>query len=238
MNYRWFGTIAVFALAVVVVVGCSNKKDVNTVVENNTQPPAPTPEESQESPVVSRGYVAIPGDYVLQTDVSVIRWEGKGVGKAHGGTIALSEGSLTSDEIAFSKGSFTIDMASMVGHDGEPEGVVNHLKGEDFFDVAQYPESKFVFTGMQRKGDNSFTISGNLTIKDQTHTILIPAFVQSIPDGYRATAAFSIDRTKWGIRYGSNNFFDNLGNRAVDDMISFEIDLTAISAAAIAEEQK
>jgi len=39
--------------------------------------------------------------------------------------------------------------------------------------------------------------------------------------GNYVTTALNIDRTKFGIRYGSGSFFDDLGDKAINDM--FEI---------------
>ena len=34
-----------------------------------------------------------------------------------------------------------------------------------------------------------------------------------------------IDRSKFDVRYGSNSFFDNLGDKAIDDIFKLEIKL-------------
>jgi hypothetical protein len=38
---------------------------------------------------------------------------------------------------------------------------------------------------------------------------------------------FSIDRTKWGVNYGSKSIFDNLGDKFINDDIGLEIELHA-----------
>ena len=40
-----------------------------------------------------------------------------------------------------------------------------------------------------------------------------------------ATVHLEIDRSKFNVRYGSGSFFDNLGNRAISDMMSLDITL-------------
>ena len=47
----------------------------------------------------------------------------------------------------------------------------NHLKSGDFFDVAQYPELKFVSSKMEQKDDAHFVLHGNLTIKEVTKPV-------------------------------------------------------------------
>ena len=39
---------------------------------------------------------------------------------------------------------------------------------------------------------------------------------------------FTIDRTKWGINYGSKSIFDNLGDKFIDDDMEITIDVTAV----------
>jgi len=46
-----------------------------------------------------------------------------------------------------------------------------HLKSEDFFNVAQHPEITFESTSIQEKSENDFVVSGNLTIKGITKPI-------------------------------------------------------------------
>jgi hypothetical protein len=40
-----------------------------------------------------------------------------------------------------------------------------------------------------------------------------------------ANSEFSIDRTKWDIKYDSGNFFQDLGDRAIKDDIYFNINI-------------
>jgi len=39
-----------------------------------------------------------------------------------------------------------------------------------------------------------------------------------------AKTAFKVDRTKFGIKYGSGSFFDSLGDKAIND--EFELNIT------------
>ena len=47
----------------------------------------------------------------------------------------------------------------------------NHLKSGDFFDVARYPELKFVSSKLEQKDDAHFVLHGNLTIKEVTKPV-------------------------------------------------------------------
>ena len=41
----------------------------------------------------------------------------------------------------------------------------------------------------------------------------------------RASAKLSFDRSKFDVKYGSGSFFDNLGDKAISDMIDLEVNL-------------
>ena len=62
---------------------------------------------------------------------------------------------------------FTIDVSSVNTRNEDRDG---HLKSADFFDVATYPEITFKSTAIEKSGDD-YTVTGDLTIKDQTHPI-------------------------------------------------------------------
>ena len=47
----------------------------------------------------------------------------------------------------------------------------NHLKSGDFFDAAQYPELRFVSRGMERKDEETYELTGDLTIRDVTRPV-------------------------------------------------------------------
>jgi hypothetical protein len=56
--------------------------------------------------------------------------------------------------------------------------------------------------------------------------VTFPAVV-SIADGKaEAKATFTLDRTKWNVRYGSGKFFENLGDRLIYD--DFEVSLAVV----------
>lgn len=80
-----------------------------------------------------------------------------------------------------------------------------HLKGDDFFDVANHPTARFVSTGVTPAGDR-WTMNGNLTIKGVTKPVqLTVRFVgagtnpmsKKLNFGFHATG--SIKRSEFGL---------------------------------------
>src|SRR5262249_10308482 len=48
-----------------------------------------------------------------------------------------------------------------------------HLKSADFFDAAKFPNATFKSTKVEAAGVNKFTVTGDLTIKDQTKPVVL-----------------------------------------------------------------
>jgi len=168
---------------------------------------------------------------IIDPSKSLIKWEGKKVVYGHNGTVSIKEGSLLISKGKINGGSFVIDMTSLKCTDIEDQAknanLIGHLKDADFFDVAKYPTSKLVIKKIGELKDGVQTITADLTIKDKTNPITFSTSVKTVGGKVMAGAKFSIDRTKYDIRYGSDSFFDNLGDKAIKNEINFEVSLVS-----------
>lgn len=169
----------------------------------------------------------------VDTAKSQIIWKGYKVTGAHHGTINLENGKLNFANGALTGGSFEIDMASLAVKDiqGEYAGKLEgHLKSDDFFGVANFPTAKFVITKVYPKGTpGDYKIIGALTIKETTKEIKFYASVKEEAGANVATANITIDRSEFNVRYGSGNFFENLGDKTIYDEFDLEIKLVTAS---------
>ncbi|UGU17092.1 YceI family protein [Sinomicrobium kalidii] len=155
---------------------------------------------------------------------SKVTWKGYKVTGSHEGTVNLKEGSLIFDGDKLTGGEFVVDMTSLTSTDleGEYQGKLNgHLKSDDFFGVKNHPTSKLVFTDVKSTGKNAYEVTGDLTIKGQTHPVTFELSVY----GNKATGAVKVDRTKYDIKYKSGNFFENLGDKVIYDEFDLVVDL-------------
>ncbi|MFI8380454.1 YceI family protein [Leeuwenhoekiella sp. NPDC079379] len=155
---------------------------------------------------------------------SSISWEGKKVTGNHEGTIQLKDGFFQMEGDAITGGEFVIDMSSINVTDleGDSKGQLEgHLKSDDFFGVEKFPSAKLVITKAVKKG-NTYAVTGDLTIKDTT----APVTFDLVKAGNTLSTLLTIDRTKYGVRYGSGSFFDNLGDKAIYDDFTLDIKLT------------
>ncbi|NNF30224.1 MAG: YceI family protein [Flavobacteriaceae bacterium] len=152
---------------------------------------------------------------------STIKWKGEKVLGSHHGTIALKEGFLEMDGDKITGGRFVVDMTSIENNDlegGSKGKLEGHLKSDDFFGVKSHPTATLEITSATA-AKNGYDITGNITIKGITESISF----NLVKNGNTATAKLAIDRTKFGIRYGSGSFFDNLGDKTISD--NFELDV-------------
>ena len=158
----------------------------------------------------------------VNVEKSNINWVGKKVTGQHSGTIKLADGTLVFKKKALKGGTFTVDMTSIAVTDLQAgqgkEKLEGHLKADDFFGTAKFATAKLAFKTIAKNKDNTYNVTADMTIKDVTAPV---SFVLSVK-GNTATTALKIDRTKYGIKYGSGSFFDNLGDKAISD----EFDLT------------
>ena len=60
--------------------------------------------------------------------------------------------------------------------------------------------------------------------------ISFPAKIYAEKGKLRAEGSVEINRTKWGLTYGSGSFFKNLADNAISDIISFSFSITAKKA--------
>ena len=159
---------------------------------------------------------------------SVVNWEGKKLTGAHNGTMNIKEGNLEYTNGKVTGGKIVIDMESMKNLDltdaGSNGKLVGHLKSDDFFSVATHPTSQLVITKVASNG-NSHTFTGDLTIKGITKAVTFPA--TSSKEGANSVyeGKLTVDRSKYDVRFGSKSFFNDIGDKAIDDNFTLDFSL-------------
>jgi polyisoprenoid-binding protein YceI len=174
--------------------------------------------------------------YAVQPQLSSLGWVGKKVGGQHNGTIALKSGSVLVRGNQLSGGTFVVDMTSIKNTDLTDADynakLLGHLKSDDFFAVDKNPTATFVITGIKPlRGDasgNNATVSGNLTIKGQTHPLSFPAKVGVKNGVASASGVATIDRTQYDVKYGST-LFGAAADKAIDDNFTLSFNVVAKS---------
>lgn len=161
----------------------------------------------------------------IDAEKSSVSWVGEKVTGKHTGTLGFQEGYLEMDGDKITGGMFTIDMTTLQVTDLQAgkgkEKLEGHLNSADFFGVEAHPTATFEITEVTSANAGSYNITGKLTIKGHTENTTIVL----TKDGNTATSTFKVDRTKFGIRYGSASFFDNLKNKAINDEFELSVNL-------------
>lgn len=113
---------------------------------------------------------------------------------------------LDREDPANSSLDITIDVASMDTGYADRDG---HFLSADFFEVETYPTASFVSTAVEVTGDNTATVTGDLTIKDITNEVTLDVTLNGIMDdhplidGTQPLAGFSargtVLRSAWGM---------------------------------------
>lgn len=188
---------------------------------------------------------------VLEIDpqASEVAWKGGKkvvISDTHEGSVKVLSGTVELDKDGnIVAGEIVIDMKSIKNTDLEnpkfSEKLDNHLKSSDFFDVQKYPEAKFVIKTAQKdapakskrnkkqkedSGEIKYIVTGEMTIKDKTHKESIELLVAQIsPTVYAMKTNFDFDRSKYNVKYNSDKFFKNLGDKVIKDEIEMALSL-------------
>ena len=120
--------------------------------------------------------------------------------KDFNGVIRFDEADITKSTVEFTAKVESIDTG--VGQRDQ------HLRTADFFDVAKFPEMSFKSTKVERKGKDSYVLTGDFTLKGVTKQVAIPFTIAGAIKDARGNLRFGIEaqtkinRQDYGITYG------------------------------------
>jgi len=205
---------ALALLAAFTFSSCSSNSTSETIEEEVVE----VVEEVQEE--------GISGHFTIDTDSSVINWLGKKVAGEHYGEIFIQDGAFNVNDGKIVDGDVVVDMTSLTVTDIKDEEtnakLLGHLTTEDFFNVAEYPSSTLSFSA---EGEE---LVGELTIKGVTKTVTFTAELTEEETELVVTGTLVVDRTEFGIHYGSAKLADTLKDKAIND--EFELTFKIVAA--------
>lgn len=173
-------------------------------------------------------------NYVVKPENSELIWVGEKVTGSHEGTISVKEGFVTVDAGKITKGALTIDMSTIKVTDINSESgkakLKKHLDSPDFFSVEKFPTSSLLLEKVEHEEGNRYILYGTLSIKGYSEKVTINAIVKTEGDNIAIVGETKIDRTKFKIQYGSGSFFDNLGDKAIDDYFTVKFKVGAVKS--------
>jgi polyisoprenoid-binding protein YceI len=143
------------------------------------------------------------------------------------------EGTATIDGTnpANSTVSVTLKVDSVDTRNAQRDG---HLRTNDFLDIENFPEIKFVSTAIEHDGGNDFQVTGDLTIKDVTKSVVLPLEFQGSArdpfgnDRIGFEGSVVVNRKDWGINF---NAALETGGVLVSEKVTLEFEISAVKTA-------
>ena len=177
--------------------------------------------------------------FKVKASESEVHWYATKVTGKHDGVVSLKSGEIVVEKGALTGGSFVVDMTSIKVLDLE-EGsnmnnkLTNHLKSPDFFDVEKHGEASFKVTSAKKTGQQAtsdkaleYEVTGDLTIKGISNPLTFKVYVKTEGSDATARGTLVFDRSKYDVKYGSETFFGNLGDKAIYNDVTLKIELKA-----------
>lgn len=140
------------------------------------------------------------------------------------GTFNKVTGTITVDRDNLEKSSVeaTIDVATINTREEKRDA---HLKSGDFFLTEKFPAITFKSKSWKKTGEDTFDVTGDLTIKETTKEVVLKTKLLGFGPGARGAmlsgweAKTTLDRRDFGISYGQG---------AVGNEVNVGIDIEAI----------
>ncbi len=169
-------------------------------------------------------------NFKLENAKSKIDWVGRKVTGSHNGTIDIKEGTLEFNNGKLIAGKVIIDITSIkildVTDPATNAQFAGHLASDDFFNTTEFPEAQLVITSATPNNDTTH-VEGQLTIKGVTHPTAFDTTINTNGDEISLAGKMVIDRTKYGIKFRSGNFFKDLGDTLIYNDFDLDIKVTA-----------
>ena len=174
---------------------------------------------------------SLQGTYVIDTAHSSVAFVARHamITKVRGNFSGFSgEAKLDGTDPAASSVQLVIPVDSVETRNSDRDA---HVKSADFFNAEKYPTITFKSTNVVLKGDESFDLIGDLTIKDVTKSVIIPwQYTGEATDPFgnqRVGFEGSVDvnRKDWGLAW---NAALEAGGVLVGETVKLEFEVSAI----------
>ncbi|MHB1925615.1 MAG: YceI family protein [Acidimicrobiales bacterium] len=135
---------------------------------------------------------------------------------------------INAEDPSKSSAEVSIDVASVTTGNEDRD---NHLRTNDFFDVPNFPTWTFKSTSAEKVGEDTYRITGDLTIKDTTKPITIDfEHTGAAKDPWGNTrigfeGRTTVNRKDWGIGW---NVALEAGGVLVGEKVTLELDVSAV----------
>lgn len=172
-------------------------------------------------PVAQAGcWTPLPAASKISFDIDQAGAPMQGTFADYSGLICIDSGKPSTDRIEVQ-----INMASV---DTQLPELNKALRGPDFFDVANWPDAKFVSDSVRKTGTDEYEVSGKLTLRNVTHQIQVPFTLhQNAAGNSELTGHLSIKRLDYDIGLGQWKDTRWVGNQVT---VNFDVSLKPSSS--------
>lgn len=131
------------------------------------------------------------------------------------GTFAKFGGTLTINRDNFEQNTITATV-ELAGLDTKNDARNQHLLSGDFFFAEKFPRATFTSKSWKKSGHDTYTVRGDLTIRDQTREIMLEVKFLGFADGQKGArlsgweAVTTIDRTDFGVGKSEKSIADEV----------------------------
>jgi polyisoprenoid-binding protein YceI len=205
-----FNLAAAFILA-----GCAKNP-----AEGKTAAEVKAPSTNAVAKTAARSYArtyTLTGDSTIGFFASKVTGSHNGGFKKFSGEFALADGSITGSghQVVIEMDSTWADNPRLTGH----------LKSQDFFNVAVFPQATFELTSSEKIEGSKVKVTGNLTLHGVTKQISFPAELTTEGDRAALKAEFFIKRFDFAIKYPGK------ANDLIRDEVVIKLDVKAVAKA-------
>tara|TARA_B100000963_G_scaffold171505_1_gene149147 strand:- start:18113 stop:18703 length:591 start_codon:yes stop_codon:yes gene_type:complete len=164
------------------------------------------------------------------TKTSQLVWRAEKVNAKQFGNVKIESDELRNNyDGRFVDENFIINMSSITNLDIESNQykamLVDYLKSSKFFDVDKYLKAIFKLI-RSTPLENKFNLLRQLNIRGNIGPINIPIHLENQDNGnIIVSRVCRFNRTKFGLIYGSNSFFNNLRDEAISSIINLEFEI-------------
>ena len=183
---------------------------------------------------MSTATILVPtGTYTVDPSHSRVEFSVKHLGIANvKGSFGTFEGTLVVDgDITAAKASGSVDVASVDTNEAARD---EHLRSADFFDAEQFPKLAFEATAITPVDDDTFGITGDLSLHGVTNSVTLKAEVQGTETDPWGNERVGLEitgqlrRSDYGMKF---NQALGSGNLMVSDKVKLTIDISAVKQA-------
>ena len=143
----------------------------------------------------------------------------------------VGSGTFVAENPAASSFSVTLQVASIDTRNADRD---NHLRTNDFFDASTYPEITFTSTAIEAAGDDTYRVTGDLTIKGTAKAITFDLEVSGPakdPFGNERIGlegSVQVNRKDWGLSWNAPL---ETGGVLIGEKVTLEFEVSAVKSA-------